>query len=150
MAIKVSTGLRNYMLDTGGLDAGLGTGFIKIYSGTAPATADAAVTGNLLCTIYSDYPTESVGITMAASATNGAIQKNGAETWSGTVTGAGTQTAGYYRHVAAGDTGGASTTEKRIQGTIGVIGEDMNFTSTSLTNGTIQTIDYYVISLPTA
>ena len=44
-------GLRNYMLDTGSMKTALALGFINIYSGTVPATADAALTGTLLTTI---------------------------------------------------------------------------------------------------
>ena len=39
--LKVSTGLRNAMLDTAPLRDALDLGFLKLYSGTEPATADA-------------------------------------------------------------------------------------------------------------
>ena len=40
MALKASTGLRNAMMTTGSLKSRLDLGFIKIYAGTVPATAD--------------------------------------------------------------------------------------------------------------
>jgi hypothetical protein len=146
MAIKTSTGLRNKILDTSAFRTFMNLGFIKIYTGSQPADADAAVTGTLLCTISNN--STGTGLTMAASATSGTIVKAAAEVWSGT--NAATGTAGYYRHVAAGDDGTSSTTQARIQGSIGTSGADMNLSSVSLTNGATQTIDNYSITLPTA
>lgn len=51
MALKISTGLRNYLTGEGSLRKALEDAVLKIYSGTAPATADAAETGVLLATI---------------------------------------------------------------------------------------------------
>lgn len=144
MPIRPSTGLRNYLLDTNSLDAGLAAGFIRIYSGTPPADADAAVTGTLLCTI--SIASGGTGINMAAAATGGVLTKAAGETWSGV--NAATGTATYYRHVQAGDTGVSSTTERRIQGTVGTVGTDLELNSVSLTSGATQTIDFYSIALP--
>lgn len=147
MTFKVSTGARDYMLSTGSLKAAFAAGFIKIYSGAAPATADAAVTGTLLCTIYSNGT--SAGISFDTASAAGVLAKAPGETWSQTsITTTGT--AGYYRFIAAtGDDGTLSTTQKRLQGTCGLAGEDMNLSSLALVQGQPQTIDYYVVSLPT-
>lgn len=149
MTIKVSTGLRNKMLDTGSLKSRLALGFIKIYSGTEPATADAAVTGTLLCTISVNGG--GTGLSTEATAVSGVLAKAVAEVWSGPIVATGT--AGYYRFSAAGDTGVSSSTEERIQGSVGLAGADLNLSSVALvTNAslTAQTIDYYVLTLPTA
>lgn len=146
MAIKVSTGARNKMLDTGSLKSIMALGFIKFYTGAAPATADAAVTGTLLVTISNN--STATGINMAAAAVAGVLEKLSSETWSGV--NAATGTATYYRHVAVGDDGTSSTTQARIQGTIATAGADMNLSSTSLTSAAIQTVDFYSIALPTA
>lgn len=144
--MKASTGLRNKMLDTGSFKSIMNLSFIKIYAGAVPADADAAVGGaTLLCTV--SVNSTGTGLTMAAAAALGILEKNAAEIWSG-VNGAG-GVATFYRHVAAGDTGGASTTEARIQGTIGTAGADMNLTSTTLVNGATQTLDFYRVNLPT-
>jgi hypothetical protein len=145
MAFKESTGLRNKSLDTAPLRTILNLGFIKIYSGAAPATADAAVTGTLLCTISN--ASTATGLTFDAAAANGAISKASAETWSGV--NAATGTAGYYRFVAPGDTGALSTTEARLQGDVGTAGKELNLSSVNLTSGATQTIDYYVYARPT-
>jgi hypothetical protein len=151
MAIKVSTGLRNKMLlatANGGAPFGtaMNLGFIKLYGGTVPADADAAVTGTLLCTI-SNNNTGTTGLTFAATAASGTITKTVAEVWSGTAT-AGTVT--HYRLVAAGDTGALSTTEARVQGLVSTAGADLNLSNTTLVGGAIQTVDYYSMALPTA
>jgi len=148
MTIRTSTGLRNKILDTGSLKARLALGFIKIYSGTEPATGDAAVTGTLLCTISLDGG--ATGLSLAAAASAGVIAK-AAEVWSGPI--AATGTAGYYRFSAAGDDGTASATQERIQGSVALAGGDLNLSSVSLVANTAtnaQVIDYYVVTLPTA
>lgn len=51
MTMRLSTGLRNFLAKEGGIDDALRNGIIEIYSGAQPASADAAPTGTLLCTI---------------------------------------------------------------------------------------------------
>jgi hypothetical protein len=138
----LSTALRNKLLDTGSLKTILAGGSIKIYSGAVPATADAAVSGTLLVTILNGGS----GINLDTAAAGGIINKASAETWSSTVASGGTAT--YYRHVASGDTGALSTTEARIQGTIATVGADLNLSSTTLTGGATQAIDYYSVTVP--
>jgi len=145
MAIKTSTGLRNQLLDTSSLKTILTGGFINIYSGTPPVTADDAVSStNLLVTI--SVNNTGTGLSFDTSAVNGALAKNPAEVWSGTITATGT--ASYYRFVGATDTGVASTTEPRIQGTVGTAVADLNLASVSLTVGVLQTIDFFTIVIP--
>lgn len=146
MAIKPSTGLRNSILVTGSLKAALANGFIKIYSGTPPADADAAVTGTMLCTIGDG---DSVtGLNLGATATAGVVEKDAGESWQGTCAATGTAT--YYRHVGASDTGALSTTEPRIQGTVGTVGTDLELSSVALVSAAVQTIDFYSIAFPAA
>lgn len=144
MAIKASTGLRDKMLDVDSLAGVMNNGFINIYSGTAPATADAAATGTLLCVISVDGT--GTGLTFGA-ANDGILPKHSTEVWSGTVMQTGV--AGYYRHVAVGDTAAESTTAPRLQGIVGTVGADMNMTSTNLVTAAIQTLDFYTVALPT-
>lgn len=51
MTLRYSTGARNYLLQHGGLKKAFQNGKIQIYTGAQPASADAAPTGTLLCTI---------------------------------------------------------------------------------------------------
>lgn len=51
MTLRISTGMRNHLLAGGSLKNALSGGRMEIYSGTQPASADAAKTGTLLVTI---------------------------------------------------------------------------------------------------
>lgn len=146
MAIKLSTGLRGKLMDTGSLKAILAGGLIKIYNGTPPTDADAAVTGTLLCTVSNN--SAGTGINFDTTALAGVISKAPAETWSGS--NAATGTATYFRHVAAGDDGTSSATQARIQGTISTVGADLNLSSVALVSGATQSIDYYSVTVPAA
>lgn len=149
MAFKASTGLRNAILDTASVKATLALGFINIYSGPEPLTADDAIgsqgTNVLLCTISVSGGGGGLSFDTAASA--GSLAKAPAEVWKGTNVASGT--ASFYRHVAVGDTAASSTTEARIQGSIGTSGKELNLSDTGLTVGAEQSIDHYVVSHPT-
>jgi hypothetical protein len=146
MTYHVSTGLRNKLLDTAPLKTILNLGFINIYGGTVPATADDAIgSATLLCVVSNN--STGTGLTMASAASAGTLPKNSGEVWSGV--NVATATATFYRHVAVGDTGASSSTEARVQGSVGTVGAEMNLSSVNLTNGATQTIDYYSIALPT-
>lgn len=146
MALEASTGLRNQMLDTAALRDILDLGFIKIYAGTVPATADDALGGaTLLVTI--SVSGGGTGLTFEAAAVSGVIEKKSSETWSGT--NAATGTATFYRHIAVGDDGTSSTTQARIQGLVATAGAELNLSDTSLVSAATQTIDFYSIALPT-
>lgn len=146
MAIKTSTGLRNAMLATGSAKAALDGGRINIYAGAAPATADAAVGGaTLLCAITLN--STGTGILFDTAAVNGVLAKKPSETWSGAI--AATGTAAWYRHVAAADDGTLSTTAPRLQGTVALIGADLNI-DPNFISGQTKVIEHYVIALPTA
>jgi hypothetical protein len=144
MALQASTGLRTAMLGSSGLSEQLNLGFINIYSGAPPATADAAVTGTLLCTISNNAT--ATGLTFDAAAA-GTLPKKASEVWKGVNAASGT--AGYFRFVAVGDTGVLSTTQARLQGTIATAGADLNLSSVNLTSGADQTIDAANFTLPT-
>ena len=146
MAVKSSTGLRIELL-TGGsfkdvFDAG---SEIRVYSGTVPPTADNSIgSAVLLCTIKNGVS----GITFDSAAPGGILQKNPAETWSGTVVTGGI--ASFYRHVLTGDTDEASVAAPRYQGTVAVVGADMNLTSTTLVAAAIQPLIYHAVTIATA
>jgi len=53
MALKISVGARNFMAGIGSFKDAFQNGRIEIRTGAQPATAEAAVTGTLLCTITS-------------------------------------------------------------------------------------------------
>lgn len=151
MALKLSTSLRNNLLSGSALATAIDNGFLKIYAGAAPATANDAVgAAVLLCTISVNSTGSGVSL---GTASDGSVAK-AADVWSGLVSNAGAVNATWYRHVGSSDTGvaltdPAGTAEPRIQGTVGTSGADLNLSAVALTNGSTQTIDYYSVTLPT-
>lgn len=144
MTVKTSTGLRNAMLDTASFRAAMASFTLKIYSGTEPATADAALSGN---TLLVEIKNAGGVLSFEAAAVNGVLDKAAAETWSGVIAASGT--AAFYRLVLSGDTEALSTTDKRVQGSVGTIGADLNLSSVALTLSATQNIDYFSMALPT-
>ncbi|MDR2333755.1 MAG: hypothetical protein LBE61_09750 [Burkholderiaceae bacterium] len=146
MTTKASTGLRNHVLVTGSARAGLANGFLDIYGGPEPATADAAIdpaTQILLVRIYSDGT--STGINLAATAADGFVEK-AAEAWTGTVIESGRAT--FFRLVGAADTGVLSTTQPRLQGSVARAGGDLNLSDVELVAGDPQAVNYFTVALP--
>ncbi len=142
MSLKLSTGLRDGMLDTSPFKTLLDASRVKLYSGAAPATADDAE-GTLLVSIGSDNA--DTHCHFLAAAVSGVLSKN-ADIWSG-VAGA-TGTASYFRLVVNTDTGVLSTTEIRMQGTVGTSGADINMSAVSIVSGATQTIDTWDLTMP--
>jgi len=135
----------------GSLKDVLKDGVLRIYSGTQPDSPDDAVSGTLLLEI-----SESAGAFVAGAFDNGlefgdsasgAISKSASETWQDTGIAAGT--AGWFRFVGnASDSGAASTTLPRIDGSVGTSGADLNMSSTTITVGATYTIDTFTLTLP--
>ena len=145
MALKLSTGLRNAMLDSSNLRTTINGGLIKVYDGTVPATADAALSGNtLLCTF--SLNSTGAGINFDTAAVGDTLSKAPAEVWAGNPAATGTGT--FYRHVAVGDDGTLSTTQARIQGEVGP-GHEMILATSVFTVGVNRELDFYTITFPT-
>lgn len=143
MTLKISTGLRNAVLVTGSLRSRVNGKIIRIYGGSVPATANAALGGaTLLCTV--SVGGTGTGVTFEATPVDGALVKTAAETWSGTNVATGTAT--FWRLVDTGDDGTLSTSAERVQGTFG--GTSGLLSNPSLTSGAPQSIDNAVIALP--
>lgn len=146
MALKLSTGLRNGMLDSTDFKTQMDGGLIKVYDGAVPATADAAIAGgNTLLCVFSLNSTGS-GVSFDTTATGDTIAKAPAEVWAGDPVATGTGT--FYRHVAVGDTGTLSTTEARIQGELGA-GNEMLLATNVFTIGVNRALDFYTFTIPT-
>lgn len=145
MTYKVSTGLRNHLAVTGSLRAAFNAASrISIFGGSEVATADADATGaSLLCVITGPA---GVGLEFEAAATDGVLAKLAAQTWSGTNLADGTAT--WFRIEELGDTRGASTALKRIQGNIGIAIGDMVMIQNILVSGNVKTIDGGGLTIP--
>jgi hypothetical protein len=147
MTIRLSTGMRDAINNggvTGGVKGALALGFIWLYDGTQPATADTGATGNLLGKVtVNDGGT---GLTFDASVA-GVLTKAAAETWRfhGLMNG----TVGWYRFAEASDTPtGTSATAKRIDGLVGTAGADMNISNTAIVLGAVSTVDTFSFTMP--
>ena len=145
MAIQFSSGLRDHLLISGSFKSALDGGVIRIYAGTMPATADADSSSlTVLCTISLDAT--GTGLTWGSTVTAGILSKNTAEIWRGLIGTTGTAT--FFRFMAISDTGAASTTAKRVQGTIGLVGADLNFSNVNLVAGNYRVIGSLNVTLP--
>ena len=149
MSVRLSTALRNNLAGSTGFAATFANGVIEIYSGTQPATADAAVTGTLLGTVTLNSgaftpgsPTN--GLTFAA-ASGGAVSKTGV--WS--FTGAAAGVAGWFRLKGnAADAGALSTVLPRLDGSIATSGADLNLSNITISIGAPNTIDSFTYTQP--
>jgi hypothetical protein len=125
-------------------------GVLRIYSSSQPADPDDATAGTLLIEISVAsgafaHGSEANGLEFGAAA-DAAIDKD-TDVWSGV--GIATGTAGWFRLCAnPTDTGGASTTLDRIDGTVGTSGADLNITNTTIAIGATYTIDQFQFTLP--
>ena len=155
MTIAYSTGLITKLFGEQGVESGanglkglMKDGVIRIYTGAQPATADAAVTGNLLGSVTKDGAAFVEG-----TATNGlqllapsgrTVSKN-ADVWK--FTGAAAGTMGWFRFQAnAVDNDSLSTTLVRIDGSIGITSGDMRVTSVTSAIGSSSTVYTFVIT----
>ena len=144
--MKISTGLRDHLLATGDFQSGVNGGAIFVYSGTPPASADAALSGNtLLCVISNDAA--GTGITMADAPSGGVLGKNPSEVWRGLILANGL--ASFYRFQALDDTGRLSTDAKRVQGSVGTVNANLIFSNVNFVAGNYRSIDAYNIAQPT-
>lgn len=161
MALKFSTGLKNHLFDAirGAVTTtnSLEHGVIYIYSGSQPATADAAATGTLLMivTVGSGafaHGTATNGLDFSAAAA-GVLTKDSGEVWSGVglaAAGTGT-TAGWFRHCGnPTDNQGVSTTLPRIDGRISTSGAEMSLSNLTIVEGASTTVDTYSLAWPTS
>ncbi len=152
MALRLSDALRNHMLETGSVESALALGFLMIYSGSQPASANDASTGVRLATIAVDGG--AVGLTFDAIAVVGTLPKAAAEVWNGTAGASGT--AGWFRFEeldtdkatteASADSGGAL--DKRLDGSIAVSGADLNMSNVSVVSGATQTVTDFNLVMP--
>jgi hypothetical protein len=151
MSLKLSTGLRNGMLNSTGFTEAFNDGIIYVYSGPQPTDADTAVQGTLLGRVTvnnaawaAGSPTNGLGFDAPAA---GVISKAAAEVWR--MLGIADGTAGWFRLCGnAADAGGSSTSLPRMDGTVAISGGDMNLSSISIVTSAPTTIDTFTFTLP--
>lgn len=147
MSFKASTGFINSVLTNGSVKALLDTMIMKVYGGAEPTSADAESTGtaNVLWTIKDG--TDVLTWTLNTDVSPPVLEKASTDTWSG-ATAAGTAT--YFRILATNDSEGSSTSDARLQGTVGATlstDTDLYLSSTTFTTGT-KTLASFNVSIP--
>jgi len=153
MALRISTGLRNGLLDSGDFKTLMDTGVMRIYSGSQPADADTAESGTLLLEVSVDAGTfvadtgsgSTNGISFGAAAASGVLAK-AAENWQGV--GVTDGSAGWFRFYDATRTTGASSAAVRFDGSCGTSGSQLNMGSTTITSAATHTVDSFQVTLP--
>ncbi|MCE5212522.1 MAG: hypothetical protein LLG40_13345 [Deltaproteobacteria bacterium] len=156
MALKVSTGLRNALLNgTTGFKQIMGNGVMDIYSGSQPSNADAVENGVLLVRISLNSATCGSGGTGGGTggtdginfgtSVAGVIPKDG-NTWSGNVIVSGT--AGWFRFYDQNITQGANGTAVRMDGVCALLGGDLNLANLGMASTSVITIDSFEVTMP--
>lgn len=142
MTLRLSTGLRNKVLDSGLADAFDSTGRVNVYTGSQPAAGDTAASGTLLATLT----LASDAVTAGASSGTMTFATITSDT-SADATG----TAGWARMYRTGDTApgsAAGTSDRRLDFSVGTSGADINFDSVSFVAGGTVAISSLTITLP--
>jgi hypothetical protein len=152
--VRFSSGLRNYIANTGSLKAAFANGVLDLYSGSQPSSANNAITGTLLARVTKDGGAFTAGVstnglnldTPVVDGTNVTISKVAADNWKSTAVAAGTIGWGRFKANAT-DNEGASTTLVRLDFSVGVVGADMNIPSVDIIIGTPITVSSFGIPL---
>ena len=147
MALKTTTGLRDSMLDTEDFRTSFQDCQLNIYDGAEPATAGALEVGNILVTIWENNMGSPNGLDWEVAAVAAVLSKLSSQIWSQAVGMTGVAT--YYRLVQQSDSGLLDDTELRVQGTVALVGGDLNLSNLTLTAPAVLTIDSFSILLPT-
>lgn len=129
MAISIRTTLRNTRLDTITTDIGV-SGTLRIYDGTPPASANAALSGNVL------LATLTCSATFAAAAASGVLTANAITSGTAAATG----TASFFRLLRP------DGTTVVLQGTVGTSGQDLNLNSVSIVSGGTVSVSSFVLT----
>lgn len=131
MAKSIAVRIRNLQAEVLGDD--LDGGFIRVYSGSVPANADASL-GAAVLLAEMTFGTPAAGAAVAGVITANAINADPSANNSGT--------ASFYRTYAAN---GTDVTE---QGTVGTSGTDMIVPTTTVTAGIEFRVTSYTHSVP--
>jgi hypothetical protein len=145
MALRISTGLRNALVGTGGFKELMDNGFLDIYSGSQPASADAIESGVKLARITSTSGTAVSDGLKFGTASLGILPIT-TPTWNGVVLVAGV--AGWARFYASAGTSGSSSTAYRFDVSCGISGTDVILSHTSLTLDSILTVKTFNVEQP--
>jgi len=148
MALRLSSGLVQGMLGTAGNNfrALMNGGWLDIFTGSQPVSADYAETGTKLARISSTSGTGVSDGCKFGTAASG-ILPIGTPAWSGVVLVDGV--AGWFRFYGSAGTSGSSNSELRFDGSIAAVsGGDLNLKHTDLAAASTVTITAANITQP--
>jgi hypothetical protein len=150
MSLRLSDAMRNKLLDggaSGGIKAGLNGGFLYIYSGSQPNSANTAASGTRLGKVtVNDDGSTGLGFDSAAS---GVLSKAAAQAWK--FHGLANGIAGWYRLCESTDNPDTTdATKARIDGAIGTSGAELNLSNVSIVTNQVNTVDAFTITMPAA
>lgn len=133
MAFRLSTGLRNALLGEDDFKSLMNNGWLDIFTGSQPASADAIEPGTKLVRVSS---TSGIGVGDGCKfgTVGSGVLPIGTPSWQGVVLVTGV--AGWGRYYASSGTGGmagTSGTALRFDFSVGVSGADLNLSHTNLT-----------------
>jgi hypothetical protein len=129
--MKTSIAARNAALDA--LGALANSGYIRIYSGSQPATPETAASGTLLAELR--FNATAFGAAASGVLTANAITSD--------ATADATNTAGYYRALKS------DGTTALWDGSVSTSGADLNLNSTAIQSGASVSISALTYTLPT-
>ena len=145
MAMKLSTGARNALAVTTSLRGLLSGNVLQIYGGPVPASPDDSIgAAVLLCTISGGGT--GAGLEFEAVPQNGVVIKLASQAWSGVNSASGTAT--FCRLCPDSDTGAASGTAIRLQGTVGQISADLEMSNIDLVSGAPLSVNASAFTVP--
>lgn len=114
------------------------------YNAVAFATTVTTLTATVGAATLSGGVAAVNGLTFTAAA-NGVVSKSGVWSFNGIAVG----TAGWFRLIASSiDSGAASTTLERVDGSVAVSGGDMNISNISIAIGAPSTVDTFTYTQP--
>lgn len=134
MALKQTTKAVNAAADA--VCALLNSGKLRIYSGTRPATADTAISGNTLLAELT-FGSTAFGASVAGVATANAITADSSADNTGTAT--------WFRALKSG---GVDVTDNVFDGDVGTSGSDLNLNTTSIVAGASVSVSSLTYTQP--
>jgi len=142
---KISTGLQEVLLQAIAAEFN-GNMLMHIYGGAVPATAQDSIGSAIPLRVVSVNGT-GAGMSFEAATSNGMLVKSASEVWEGENIATGTAT--FYRIQTSADTGVASTTLPRLQGSVDLLYGDLVLGSTALVAGvTDPPIGIFIVGMP--
>ena len=148
----LSSNITNALMVTGSLRSLINGGFLYLFSGPVPETADEAIdVSSALVMKLTESNDGSTGLTFEPTAVNGVLRKETTETWEGEVGTGAAGTVTFFRFCVGADNGEgiAGGSDYRVQGTVGTdMSYGMFLTTNVFADTDVLTLDDFQILQP--